>query len=30
MQDLESEQFLEGGALKGKKKKKPTKHDAEK
>ena len=24
MQDLESEQFLEGGALKGKKKKKPS------
>ena len=27
MQDLESKQFLEGGALQGKKKKKPTKHD---
>ena len=30
MQDLESEQFLEGGALKGKRKKKPTKHDVKK
>ena len=30
MQDLESKQFLEGGTFKGKKKKKPTKHDVKK
>ena len=30
MQDLESKQFLEGGTFKGKKKKKPTKHDEKK